>query len=167
MYHLPMAGNHFPSALKSNPMALFKILFGIILLILISCSGSKKEEEGPNIGKDKEKLIEKLTLFVEEVQGDHFDRAFEYLTPVEKAKMFEGSSEATPMVRRQLKALRLSTLAHKAGVRLNQGKIEGIYEWLPNFGSTKSGPSDASNSGSESPENSKYAPPNQNQPLLP
>ncbi len=139
---------------KNSEFILGKILLGGILIFLISCGGSKKEDDGSRVDPDKEKLIEKLTLFVEEVQGEHYDRAFEYLSPREKAKMFEGSSEATPLVRRQLKALRLSTLAHKAGVHLDHGKIEGIYEWLPNFGSAK-------------PPVDSTAPSNIDQPLLP
>ena len=89
---------------------------------------------------DKEKLIDALTLFVEAVQGDRFDKAMGFLTLEEKTKMTEGTGVVAPPVQRQLKALRLSTLASKSGVRLDRGKLEGIYVWLPNLGHT---PADA------------------------
>lgn len=108
-----------------------KILFVLTACLILSCSGSKPEEEGPRTTPDKEKLIGVLTLFVEAVQGDRFDKAFAYLTPSELSKMADATGQPSALVKRQLKALRLSTLAQKAGVRLDKGKLEGLYEWLP------------------------------------
>ncbi|HKP97707.1 MAG TPA: hypothetical protein VJ385_18340 [Fibrobacteria bacterium] len=114
----------------------------IALLLLAGCSGTRNAEDGPPLDPDKEKLIDALTLFVEAVQGDRFDKALDYLTPEEKGKMTDGSGQVSPPVQKQLKALRLSTLASKPGVRLEKGKINGIYAWLPNIDRT--GPNDAS-----------------------
>ena len=82
---------------------------------------------------EKEKLIDALTLFVEAVQGDRFDKALGYLTLDEKAKMTDATGQVPSPVQKQLKALRLSTLASKAGVHLEKGKLSGIYAWLPNI----------------------------------
>jgi hypothetical protein len=103
-----------------------------LALSLSACGGTHYGQEDSRIDPDKEKLIDKLTLFVEAVQGDRFDKALGYLTPAEKAKMDEGNATVSPAVQRRLKAVRLSTLATKPGVCLKGGKLEGIYDWLPN-----------------------------------
>lgn len=115
---------------------------GVLMALLIGgCSGTKRDADGTPVNRDKEKLIEVLTLFVEAVQGDRFEKAFNYLTPSERAKMVDATGEPPLMVRRQLKALRLSTLAQKSGVRLEKGKLEGIYEWLPMINAVPAGAS--------------------------
>lgn len=101
-------------------------------LLLLSCAGSR-EEDGSRIEPGKEKLIDALTLFVEAVQGERFEMALGYLTMEEKSKMTDGSGQVTAPIQKQLKALRLSTLASKAGVHLEKGKLAGIYAWLPNI----------------------------------
>ena len=96
---------------------------------------------GPrDIPPEKEKLIDKLTLFVEAVQTDKFPEAFAYLTPEEKAKMMASGGEVSDHVKRQLRAVRLSTLANKQTVRLVSGKLEGIYEQLPMIDDAPAGP---------------------------
>jgi len=104
----------------------------VLALSLSACGGSHYGQDDSRIDPDKEKLIDKLTLFVEAVQGDRFDLALGYLTPAEKAKMDEGNPTVSPAMQRRLKAVRLSTLANKPGVHLQGGKLEGIYAWLPN-----------------------------------
>ena len=101
-------------------------------LWLISCAGSR-EDDGSRIDPGKEKLIDALTLFVEAVQGERFEKALGYLTVEEKSKMTDGSGQVTEPIQKQLKALRLSTLASKPGVHLERGKLTGIYAWLPNI----------------------------------
>ncbi|MBW8887429.1 MAG: hypothetical protein JF616_06680 [Fibrobacteres bacterium] len=104
----------------------------VLALSLSACGGSHYGQDDTRIDPDKEKLIDKLTLFVEAVQGDRFDMALGYLTPAEKAKMEEGNGTVSPAMQRRLKAVRLSTLANKPGVQLQGGRLEGIYAWLPN-----------------------------------
>jgi hypothetical protein len=101
-------------------------------LLLSACGGSHPGGDDGRIETGKEKLIDALTLFVEAVQGERYDQALGYLTPAERAQMLEGNGSVTPGIQRRLKALRLSTLANKPGVRLSRGKLEGIYPWLPN-----------------------------------
>lgn len=103
----------------------------LTLALLLGCGGTKKDADGTPVNKDKEKLIEVLTLFVEAVQGDRFDLAFTFLSPTESAKMVEANGQPSMLTQRRLKAVRLSTLAQKSGVELNKGKLQGIYEWLP------------------------------------
>ncbi|HLP40099.1 MAG TPA: hypothetical protein VK465_01215, partial [Fibrobacteria bacterium] len=83
---------------------------------------------------DKAYLINALTLFVEAVQADRFEKAFGYLTPAERSRMLDSGSEASADIRRRLKALRLSTLAQKTTVRLQDGLLEGIHDQLPDLG---------------------------------
>src|SRR4051794_29512602 len=103
------------------------------VLLVTSCSGTREGGEDARLDPDKEKLIDALTLFVELVQGDRFDKAMGYLTLDEKAKMVDASGQVPPVVQKQLKAVRLSTLASKPGVHLERGKLTGIYAWLPNI----------------------------------
>ena len=109
-------------------------------LLLTACSGNRNGDDA-RMDPDKEKLIDVLTLFVEAVQGDRFDKALDYLTLDEKAKMIDASGQVPPPVQKQLKAVRLSTLASKPGVRLEKGKLTGICAWLPNI--DHSAPSEA------------------------
>lgn len=99
---------------------------------LTGCGGSRAGGDDDRIEPGKEKLIDALTLFVEAIQGERYDQAMAYLTPAEQSLMLEGNGAVTPAIQRRLKALRLSTLASKPGVRLSRGKLEGIYPWLPN-----------------------------------
>jgi hypothetical protein len=101
-------------------------------MLILSCAGSR-EDDGSRIDPGKEKLIDALTLFVEAVQGERFEKALGYLTVEEKSKMTDGSGQVPAPIQKQLKALRLSTLASKAGVHLEKGKLTGIYAWLPNI----------------------------------
>jgi len=119
-----------------------KRLLGLctLMALLIGGCAPKHYSDGSPVDSEKEKLIEVLTLFVEAVQGDRFEKAFDYLTPAERSKMADASGQASPIVRRQLKALRLSTLAQKPGVRLERGKVEGISAWLPALDGASSPP---------------------------
>ncbi|MDB5050146.1 MAG: hypothetical protein JWO30_3217 [Fibrobacteres bacterium] len=115
-------------------IAMLRIRFWIVsLMVMVACSGTRNGEEGARLDPDKEKLIDVLTLFVESVQGDRFDKAMDYLTLEEKTKMTNASGQVEPPVQKQLKAVRLSTLANKPGVHLEKGKLTGIYAWLPNM----------------------------------
>jgi hypothetical protein len=108
------------------------ILVNLAFLTLVACGGSRPSEDA--IDPDKVDLIDALTLFVEAVQGDRFDKAFEYLTPAEKRRMLDSGDQPSADIKRRLKALRLSTLAQKSTVRLQGGKVEGIFEQLPSLG---------------------------------
>jgi hypothetical protein len=110
----------------------FRVFCLVPMIVLLACSGTRLDD-GSRIDPDKEKLIDALTVFVEAVQGDRFEKAMGYLTLEEKAKMTEGTGQVSPPVQKQLKALRLSTLASKPGVHLEKGKLAGIYAWLPNI----------------------------------
>jgi len=114
-------------------MAKFPILAIAALLGLGACGSSGQSGRSGASDSDKEKLIEALTLFVESVQGERFEKAMGFLTPEEKEKMTDPSGQVPPAVQKQLKALRLSTLASKRGVILEKGKLAGIHPWLPNL----------------------------------
>ncbi|MDB5105815.1 MAG: hypothetical protein JWP91_3504 [Fibrobacteres bacterium] len=107
-------------------------IWSLAFLVFLGCTGTR-QDEGPRLAPEKERLIDALTLFVEAVQGDRYDKAMGYLTPEEKSKMTDASGIVPPPIQKQLKAVRLSTLASKSGVRLERGKLAGIYPWLPNL----------------------------------
>lgn len=117
----------------------------LALLALIACGGGRKDE-GPRLDPGKEKLIDALTLFVEAVQGERYTKALDYLTPEERNKMTDGSGLISAPVQKQLRALRLSTLASKTGVHLEKGKLAGIHAWLPNIEHTATGDAPVSDS---------------------
>lgn len=113
-------------------IAFGRITAGALLLGLLACGGSRPQEDA--IDPDKAELIDALTLFVEAVQADRFERALEYLTPEERRRMLDAGNQPSADIKRRLKALRLSTLAQKPTVRLQGGKVEGIYDQLPSLG---------------------------------
>ncbi|MEO6097276.1 MAG: hypothetical protein ABIW76_17045 [Fibrobacteria bacterium] len=117
-------------------------------LALLACAGGRKNAETP-LDPGKEKLIDALTMFVEAVQGERYTKALDYLTPEERNKMTDGSGLVSTPVQKQLRALRLSTLASKPGVHLEKGKLAGIHAWLPNIERTT--PGDAPISDSTAP----------------
>lgn len=121
----------------------------VCLAFWAGCGGSRPKDDA--IDPDKAELIDVLTLFVEAVQADRYDKAFAYLTPGEKSRMLEAGDQPSPDVKRRLKALRLSTLAQKPGVRLQGGKVEGIFEQLPDLGPRVDPPAGASKDASEVP----------------
>lgn len=124
--------------------------FSLILsLLTLSCAGSKGED---GIDPDKADLIDALTLFVEAVQADRFDKAFGYLTPGERSRMSDAGGQPSSEVKRRLKALRLSTLAQKPGVRLQHGKVEGIFEQLPSLDPLPDSPRDNPQGGAGNQE---------------
>ena len=114
-------------------MALFTRFACVFLVFsILACGGSKPEEDG--IDPDKMDLLDALTLFVEAVQAERFDKAMAMLTPEERSRMLDMGGQPSPDIKRRLKALRLSTLAQKAAVRLEDGKVSGIYAQLPDLG---------------------------------
>ncbi len=108
----------------------------LLTIMLAACAGSKREDDGTRVKPEKARLIEILTLFVEAVQEDRFDKAFNFLTPEEQSKMTEGSGKMSLATCRRLKAMRLSTIAQKMGVHLENDKLSGLYQWLPNLEAT-------------------------------
>lgn len=108
------------------------VVWGGMALVLAACGGSRPGDEA--IDPDKADLINALTLFVEAVQADRFEKAFGYLTPAERSRMQDSGSEASADIRRRLKTLRLSTLAQRTTVRLQNGLLEGIHDQLPDLG---------------------------------
>lgn len=117
----------------------------LALLALIACSGNR-QDEGARLAPEKERLIDALTMFVEAVQGERYTKALDYLTPEERNKMTDGSGLISTTVQKQLRALRLSTLANKPGVHLERGKLAGIHAWLPKLERTTPGEAPVSDS---------------------
>lgn len=103
------------------------ILFAIALVaILCQCASRQTVEE-----KNADKLLDKLTLFVEAVQAEQWSRALNYVSAAEQRALLGDASELSDEKKIKLKALKLSTLAHRGKVHLVKDKLEGINEALP------------------------------------
>ena len=98
------------------------------LAALAACS------QGPSAFKSgKERLLDDLTLFAENVQADRFEKAMKQLSPEERFRFDAVGGAQDSLVRRRLKALRLSTLARRPTVKLGPGGLEGIFDELPSL----------------------------------
>lgn len=113
---------------RRNPTqgALLRGLGLSLLLVLCQCASRQSTEE-----KAAEKLLDRLTLFVEAVQADQWDRALNAVSAVEKRALLGDGASLSEPTKIKLKALKLSTLAHRGKVYLVKDKLEGIHQVLP------------------------------------
>src|SRR5690606_5951951 len=79
-----------------------------------------------------DELLELLTGFGESISKRNFNMAVDYMAPEEKAVMMESGSVPSEKQRR-LMALRLQTLIRHPAIRVQNGRIAGIYSVLPNL----------------------------------
>lgn len=115
----------------------------IAVLVLGACS-PRPSESGKT--PSSANIIDVLTLFAESVQGDRFEHAMKFLSVSERARFQEAGGPTSPYIQRQLKALRLSTLAKRPTVQLDKnGLLEGIYDQLPELPYTSETPKDSTN----------------------
>ena len=97
--------------------------------LLMACSSTHKDVAQAPKSDD---LLELLTGFGESLSKRNFTKAVDYMVPEEKALMMEGGS-VPPEKQKMLLALRLSTLIRHPAIRVQDGKIAGIYNVLPNL----------------------------------
>ncbi len=102
---------------------------GVAALLFGACS------HGPSVvyKLDKDHFLDDLTIFVEAVQGDHVDKAMQYLSPAERYRFEAIGGAQDSLVHHRLKALRLSTLARRPTVKLGPQGLEGIFDELPSL----------------------------------
>jgi uncharacterized protein YcfL len=104
----------------------YRIFLVIAISLLFGCGSSRSHAE-----KEKEMLLDKLTLFVESIQADEWDKAIAMLSESDKHALL-GNEPSLPLtVKSKLKSLKLSTLAHQGQVQVQKGKLEGIFHALP------------------------------------
>jgi hypothetical protein len=101
-------------------------LAGMGLLFLSHCASGMSSEE-----KQAEKLLDRLTVFVEAVQADQWERALGYTTATETRMLLGDGAALSEDMKIKLKALKLSTLAHRGKVHLVKDRLEGIHLVLP------------------------------------
>jgi hypothetical protein len=110
---------------------------GLVAMVgmLMACAASKKETAQAPSSDD---LLELLTGFGESLSKRNFTKAVDYMVPEEKALMMEGSS-VPPEKQKMLMALPLQRLIRHPAIRVQNGKIAGIYTVLPNLNQAQAG----------------------------
>jgi hypothetical protein len=132
--------------------------------LLMACASTKKETAQAPSSDD---LLELLTGFGESLSKRNFTKAVDYMVPEEKALMMEGSS-VPPEKQKMLMALPLQKLIRHPAIRVQNGKIAGIYTVLPNLNQAQPGsmaseesvtPADesAESAATEAPAGAEYA----------
>jgi hypothetical protein len=106
-----------------NRLWIWSLLAGFMLW---ACAGSKTAEQ-----KQEDELIDKLTVFVEAIQGDQWAKALDMTSPTEQRHLLEGQAQLSEGMKTKLRALKLSTVAHRGKVHLVKGKLEGLSAVLP------------------------------------
>ncbi len=94
--------------------------------LFMQCGASKS-----TTSRDEDRLLDKLTLFVEAVQSDQWNTALELLSTKEKAKILGQDNKLSDVTKARLKAVRLSTAAHQGRVFIVKNHLEGISDILP------------------------------------
>jgi hypothetical protein len=103
-------------------------LVAVVSLLMACASGRKETSEVP----ETDDLLELLTGFGESLSKRNFERAVEYMVPEERALMLEGGTVPSEK-QRMLMALPLQKLIRHPAVRVENGRIAGIYTVLPNL----------------------------------
>lgn len=101
----------------------------------MACASSRKETAK---APESDDLLELLTGFGESLSKRNFTKAVDYMVPEEKAMMMEGSS-VPPEKQKLLMALPLQKLIRHPTIRVENGKIAGIYNMLPNLNQGQAG----------------------------
>lgn len=102
--------------------------------LLMACASSRKEAE---VVPETDDLLELLTGFGESISKRNFEHAVEFMVPEERALLLEGGTVPTEK-QRMLMALPLQKLIRHPAVRVENGRIAGIYTVLPNLNQAES-----------------------------
>jgi hypothetical protein len=100
--------------------------------LLIGCSSTHNQQQEATIAPHSDDLLELLTGFGESLSKRNFAKAVDYMVPEEKAMMMEGGTVPADK-QKALLALPLQKLIRHPAVRVEHGKIAGIYTLLPNL----------------------------------
>lgn len=103
-------------------------LIALVSLLMACASGRKEQAAAP----ESDDLLELLTNFGESISKRNYNKAVDYLVPEEKALMVDGGL-VSPEKQKMLSALPLQKLIRNPSVRVENGKIAGIYPLLPNL----------------------------------
>lgn len=109
--------------------SIIRVGFTLTVGLLMACSTTKKDVSQVPESDD---LLELLTGFGESLSKRNFNMAVEYMVPEEKALMMEGGSVPSDK-QKMLTALPLQTLIRNPAIRVQNGRIAGIYSVLPNL----------------------------------
>ncbi len=96
-----------------------------MLLFLGGCAHLQTRSPNPNIANPAERA-EVLTSFSIAITAKDFQRVLDLLAPAEKAKLISKGGQLDGDTKKQLSAIRLSTLATDPDVEVIDGKIHGI-----------------------------------------
>lgn len=113
-------------------------LVAIVTLLMACASSRSNSSKEAGTAPSSDDLLELLTGFGESLSKRNFAKAVDYMVPEEKAMMMEGSS-VPPEKQKMLMALPLQKLIRHPAVRVENGKIAGIYTLLPNLNQAPAG----------------------------
>jgi uncharacterized protein YcfL len=104
----------------------YRIFLVIAISVFLGCGSSRSHAE-----KEKEILLDKLTLLVESIQADEWDKTLAMLGESDKQALVGSGQQIPVTIKSKLKSLKLSTLAHHGQVQVQKGKLVGIVQALP------------------------------------
>ena len=105
------------------------LLFLLLTTLIISCSSSRRANEVPK----SDDLLELLTGFGEAISQRNFQKAVQFLTEEERYRITGGQKEVPEEMQQRLMALPLQKLIRKSSIRVEDGRIAGIYAILPSL----------------------------------
>ena len=110
-------------------------LVGLVGL-LAACSSTNRDNSPAPASND---LLELLTGFGESISKRNFDKAISYMVPEERALMVDSDKKIPEQTQKALMALPLQRLIRNPAVRVQNGRIAGIYQMLPNLRQAEAG----------------------------
>lgn len=133
------------SASRRGPLDLF---FVLLLLACFGCASNQRAQEAPR----SQDLLELLTGFGESLSKRNFALAADYLVPEDKAMLVDERGRVPEDKQRAMQALPLQRLLNHPRVRVEEGRIAGIYALLPNLSQGKAVALGAEGDSAASPE---------------
>lgn len=100
-----------------------------VMGLLMACATTNKDVAKAPASDD---LLELLTGFGESISKRNYTKAVDYMVPEEKSMMMENGRVPAEK-QKMLSALPLQKLIRHPGVRVENGKLAGIYAVLPNL----------------------------------
>lgn len=119
-------------------------------LVLGGCSSTRQSQDTA-VAPHSDDLLELLTGFGESLSKRNFAKAVDYMVPEEKAMMMEGGQVPADK-QKALLALPLQKLIRHPAVRVEHGRIAGIYTLLPNLNQGTANVAEAAPADGAAPE---------------
>ncbi len=116
-----------------NVAFLSKLLTFGMAGLLLACASNQQSVTQPNMPAKSDDILTLLTGFGESLSKRDFVFAVNHLTPKEREQILDARGQVPEAKRQQLAALNLQRLIRLPSVRVEDGRLAGIYEMLPNL----------------------------------